>query len=351
MVTAPSGRISIQALGLNGSRAAAACVALGSNAGRYSPITRLAPAAAPVLRNSRRLTMAWLMSHLWNARSAEPTTGVTTASISRCFRRNFSRRSFFGLPEYGLLAFALTPPLRRHSDPEDRQPRVRASPYNPEDPAMLSHYPFTPKLTRLGVAACGLAALAACGDNPISGPTLDPNLSRVAGFSQLKAALVEARNEANGGFNLEMWAAVVDRNGLVVAVVFTGATSTDQWPGSRVIAAQKANTANEFMVGKRIGGTNVFGGGVALYNDHGTLIGGLGVSGDASCADHNIAWKMRYNLQLDHVPAGVADGGKDDNIIYDYVSGVSTSGFGHPECSDAATTIGKALPTTHPIGH
>src|SRR2546423_7894125 len=33
-----------------------------------------------------------------------------------------------------------------------------------------------------------------------------------------------------------------------VAVVFTGATSTDQWPGSRVIAAQKANTANAFSL-------------------------------------------------------------------------------------------------------
>ncbi len=266
---------------------------------------------------------------------------------------------------------------------------------------MLRLHSFTPKVARLGVAACGLAALAACGDNSISGPTLDLSLSRVAGFDPLKAALVQARDEANGGFNLDMWAAVVDRNGLVVAVVFTGATSTDQWPGSRVIAAQKANTANafslphlalstanlyaatqpggtlfglqeanptneevayggdaadygtrkDFMVGKRIGGTNVFGGGVALYDDHGTLIGGLGVSGDASCADHNIAWKMRYNLQLDHVPAGVADAGKDDNIIYDITNGVSASGFGHPECSATATSIGKALPQTHPIGH
>src|SRR3989454_3974773 len=128
------------------------------------------------------------MSHLWSARSAEPTTGVTTASIIRWRGSPAGRRgrSFFGRPEHGLLAFALTPPLRRHSDPEDRQPRVRASPYNPEDPAMLSLYPFAPKLTRLGVAACGLAALAACGDNPISGPTLDPSLSRVAGFYQLK---------------------------------------------------------------------------------------------------------------------------------------------------------------------
>src|SRR2546426_1846603 len=110
---------------------------------------------------------------------------------------------------------------------------------------MLSLHHFTPKLLRLGIVAYGLAALAACGDNSLTGlPTVDLNLSRVAGFDQLKAALVQARNEANGGFNLDMWAAVVDRNGLVVAVVFTGATATDQWPGSRVIAAQKANTGN-----------------------------------------------------------------------------------------------------------
>jgi len=266
---------------------------------------------------------------------------------------------------------------------------------------MLSlHFP-RPKVLHLGVAACALMAVAACSDNNISGPTVDLTLARVAGFDQLKAALVAARSEANGGFNLDMWAAVVDRNGLVVAVVFTGATATDQWPGSRVIAAQKANTANAFslphlalstanlyaasqpggtlfglqeanptndevayggnaddygtpkdyMVGRRIGGTNVFGGGLALYDADGKLVGGLGVSGDASCADHNIAWKMRYNLQLDHVPAGVADGGKDDNIIYDFTNGVSASGFGHPECSAAATAIGNALPQTHPIGN
>jgi uncharacterized protein GlcG (DUF336 family) len=267
---------------------------------------------------------------------------------------------------------------------------------------MLSLPHLTRKITRLGLAACGFAAMAACSDHNPTGPaTADVTLRRIAGFDPLKAALLAARREANGGFNLDMWAAVVDRSGLVVAVVFTGATATDQWPGSRVIAAQKANTANafslphlalstanlyaatqpggtlfglqeanptndevayggdaadygtpqDFMVGKRIGGTNVFGGGVPLYNEDGKVVGGLGVSGDASCADHNIAWKMRYNLRLDHVPAGVADGGKDDNIIYDFKNGVSASGFGHPECSAAATAIGQALPTTHPIGH
>src|SRR2546429_8743896 len=114
--------------------------------------------------------------------------------------------------------------------------RVRAPPYNPEDPVMLRLHSFTPKVARLGVAACGLAALAACGDNSISGPTLDLSLSRVAGFDPLKAALVQARNEANGGFNLDMWAAVVDRHRLLVALVFTGGTSTDPWPRRRVVA-------------------------------------------------------------------------------------------------------------------
>ena len=52
---------------------------------------------------------------------------------------------------------------------------------------MLRLHSFTPKVARLGVAACGLAALAACGDNSISGPTLDLSLSRIAGFDPLKA--------------------------------------------------------------------------------------------------------------------------------------------------------------------
>jgi hypothetical protein len=108
-------------------------------------------------------------------------------------------------------------------------------------------------------------------------------------------------------------------------------------------------TEHDPMVGKRIGGINVFGGGLPLYASDGTLLGGLGVSGDASCADHNIAWKTRHFLQLDYVPAGVSPT-NDDNIIYDIdANGHSASGFGHPECSAAATTISLALPTDFPI--
>src|SRR5207253_7021473 len=110
-------------------------------------------------------------------------------------------------------------------------------------------------------------------------------------------------------------------------------------------------TPDEFMVGKRIGGTNVFGGGLALYNAHGTLVGGLGVSGDASCADHNIAWKMRHNLGLDHVPAGGADqkarpapGG--ENTIHHHTNTGSATGVGPPQRLGAANADGKGVPPT-----
>jgi hypothetical protein len=105
------------------------------------------------------------------------------------------------------------------------------------------------------------------------------------------------------------------------------------------------------MVGFKIGGINVFGGGFALYNSNDQIVGGLGVSGDSSCADHNIGWKTRHILGLDFVPAGVSgDAARPDNIVYDITpqggqqEGVSTSGWGHPKCSDAATAIAATLP-------
>jgi uncharacterized protein GlcG (DUF336 family) len=221
--------------------------------------------------------------------------------------------------------------------------------------------------------------------------------------SALQAALAAAQNQPNGGFGLEMWASVVNRDGVVCAVAFTGTNRGDQWPGSRVISAQKANTANAFslpglalstaniysavqpggslfglqasnpvntdvayggnpahngaandpMVGGRIGGVNVFGGGLALYNSAGTLVGAVGVSGDSSCADHNIAWRVRNTLNLDYVPGGVSgDASRPDNVVYDItpqagqMPGVSASGWGHPECSPAATGIAAGLPVT-----
>jgi uncharacterized protein GlcG (DUF336 family) len=225
----------------------------------------------------------------------------------------------------------------------------------------------------------------------------------VPSYGALRNALEAAQAQPNGGFNLEMWATVVNRDGVVCAVAFTGNHRGDQWPGSRVISAQKANTANAFslpglalstanlftatqpggslfglqasnpvdtgvayggnptnngrandpMVGGRIGGVNVFGGGLALYTPGGTLTGAVGVSGDSSCADHNIAWRTRHTLNLDFVPAGVSgDAARPDNIVYDItpqpgqMPGVSASGWGHANCSAAATAIAATLPAT-----
>ena len=226
-----------------------------------------------------------------------------------------------------------------------------------------------------------------------------PLSAQLPSHADLNAALESVVGTGNGGFELEMWATIVDRDGVVQAVTHSGDDRGDQWPGSRVLSAQKANTANAFslpglplstanlfsavqpggslfglqfsnpvatdaayggdsedigtasdpMVGQKIGGVNVFGGGLPLYGTDGTLLGAIGLSGDSSCADHNIAWKVRHALNLDNVPGGVSGTG-DDNIVYDITAGSSTSGWGHAECADAATTVGNDLPTTHPIG-
>jgi len=106
------------------------------------------------------------------------------------------------------------------------------------------------------------------------------------------------------------------------------------------------------MIGERIGGINVFGGGLALYTSDGTLAGGVGVSGDTSCTDHIVAWKLRHALNLDNVPAGPDADSNTDNIIY--IDG-TLDGFEHPTCFDTPgqgdhVQIGNDLPTTHPVG-
>jgi uncharacterized protein GlcG (DUF336 family) len=244
-------------------------------------------------------------------------------------------------------------------------------------------------------------ALALCSTMPVYAQADRDACKDLPSWSHLKSALIAARNQSNGGFNLDMWGTVVNRDGVVCAVVFTGSDRGSQWPGSRVISAQKANTANAFslpnlalstadlysavqpggslyglqhsnpvdtgvayggnagnygqsndpMVGGRIGGVNVFGGGLALYNTQHKLIGAVGVSGDSSCADHNIAWRTRHALNLDFVPGGVGpDSSRPDNIVYDITPasgvmiGTSASGWGHPVCSAAAQAIAGSLP-------
>jgi hypothetical protein len=109
---------------------------------------------------------------------------------------------------------------------------------------------------------------------------------------------------------------------------------------------------NDPMIGGRIGGINVFGGGLALYNKDHVLVGGIGVSGDTSCADHNIAWRTRHNLNLDFVTGGVGPATRADNINYQGLVPVPSlqNDFSHPICAiagvDGVSGISAALPVT-----
>jgi len=221
------------------------------------------------------------------------------------------------------------------------------------------------------------------------------------GHNELKTKLQRIVLEDNDGLGYDMWACIVDRDGIVKNIVFSGKDRGSQFPGSRTIACSKANAANSFSIpghplstanlyfatqpggslfglqdsnpvnlqaayqgpsdrfgkrndswiGKKAGGTVIFGGGLALFDSKGELIGAVGVSGDTSCTDHIIAWKLRYSLGLDFVPSGVSS--NTDNIVNDltYVNGVLTSpsGWGHVACSAKATSISAALPQTHPV--
>src|ERR1700744_2401989 len=60
----------------------------------------------------------------------------------------------------------------------------------------------------------------------------------------LKSSIKPTGGPSNGGLDNHMWAAVVDRSSVVKAVCYCGPSLGDQWPGSRAIAIEKANTAN-----------------------------------------------------------------------------------------------------------
>jgi uncharacterized protein GlcG (DUF336 family) len=244
----------------------------------------------------------------------------------------------------------------------------------------------------LSIAMITISALTATPANAL-------DCTGLPSYSELKTALTAARGAANGGFNLDMWGSVVNRDGEVCAVAYTGTDRGAQWPGSRVISAQKANTANAFslpglalstadlftavqpggslfglqesnpvnvvaaytgpstdygtasdpLVGNKIGGVNVFGGGLALYNSSHELVGAIGVSGDSSCADHNIAWRTRHGLNLDHVQAGVGPGLTKDNIVFDINGGKSKSGWGHPTCNKNSIKVNKQVLIDAPL--
>ena len=192
--------------------------------------------------------------------------------------------------------------------------------------------------------------------------------------AQLKTLLVATPNsggDAGGLFHgTRMWGAVVDRAGRICSFAASMDDPTQVWPGSQAIAKAKAYTANAFSLdtlalstarlytltqpghslwslgqsnpfdphflatpnstsdGKNhiAGGLIFFGGGVPLYQS-GKIIGGLGISGDTSCTDHEIAKRVRDAAGLN------PPGGKSvDDITYSSVDGASV--FTHPLCSN-----------------
>jgi len=219
----------------------------------------------------------------------------------------------------------------------------------------------------VGAAFAASSAQAACSD--FSRP-------------QVKAALqsVVAGN-TSAGFNLPMWLTIVDETGTVCEVMTSDVSATavgtlagnSKWLGSRVISAQKANTANAFSLngvaissgalyaavqpgaslyglqesnpvdatkayagssasfgmntdplkGQRIGGINVFGGGLAVYKG-GVKVGAIGVSGDTSCTDHAVAWQVR-----DLITGVSASPGPFEKLT---ITGTYVNLGDHPDC-------------------
>jgi uncharacterized protein GlcG (DUF336 family) len=226
-----------------------------------------------------------------------------------------------------------------------------------------------------------LCSVAACEQRTpavrraLAGESRTPARSRgcedVLSADALKTHLQGApsQNGDAGGLNhgLAMWAAVTDRNGELCALAVSTDDAAATWPGSRGIAIAKAFTANAFSsdtspmstarlytlsqpghslwgasngapldaacmgngvdltsgLGKVCGGVITFGGGVPLYKGQ-TRVGGLGVSGDTACADHEIAKRVRK-------AGGLAPNGlPSDDIVYTAVDGPSV--FAHPLC-------------------
>jgi len=259
-------------------------------------------------------------------------------------------------------------------------------------------------LTRAILSGClALTSAAVVADNG-KGTKACKDLPSHADLQAQLAAVVGAGG--NGGLGNHMWGTIVNRDGIVCAVAFSGPDRHSQWEGSRAISGQKANTANAFsledafpnvgvgrslasgnlyglvqpggslfglqfsnpvdtsvaykgnakkngqpndpMVGDKIGGVNVFGGGLALYNDDGEMLGAIGVSGDTSCTDHIIAWRVRDGMALDNIPGGVGDGFTNDNLII--VNPPTANSFEHPTCGFGEDPIIANLATTFPVG-
>ena len=209
-------------------------------------------------------------------------------------------------------------------------------------------------------------------------------LPNEAALKDLLSAAPAAGGDAGGLFKGErMWGAIVNRNGELCAYATSTTDPSQVWPGSQAIAKSKAYTANAFSLdalalstarlytftqpghslwslgqsnlfepkflappsgqgGGReqiTGGLIFFGGGVPLYED-GKIVGGLGISGDTSCADHEISKRVRDLAGLN--PPG---GPLIDDITYSSTDGPSV--FTHPLCLNTfrnGVFVGNELP-------
>jgi uncharacterized protein GlcG (DUF336 family) len=228
------------------------------------------------------------------------------------------------------------------------------------------------------IGALGAAALAGCNNAQRPTNSLDtvnarsPQVEAAAGCSALPTAdnvkkylkAAPDSGEAGGLFHGRAeWGAIVNRNGQICVVVPPSDSTGGYWPGSRSISMAKAFTANGFSTDtlafstarlytltqpghslwgvsqpepfnpacldpdaslKICGGAIAFGGGVPLYKN-GRIVGGLGISGDTPCADHEIAKRVRHMAGLD--PKG---GPAADDI--QYAKADRPSIYTHPLC-------------------
>lgn len=225
------------------------------------------------------------------------------------------------------------------------------------------------------LGACGAALALACGQGSdaardtvnAGGAAANPadcgDLPDADALARLLRTAPDS-GEAGGLFHGRAeWGAIVNRAGHVCVVVAPSDSVGGYWPGSRSISMAKASTANGFStdtlafstarlytltqpghslwgVGQPepfdpacldpahdpgiCGGAIAFGGGVPLYRA-GRIVGGLGISGDTPCADHEIAKRIRHLAGLDPRAGPVID-----DIQYSKAD--SASIYTHPLC-------------------
>src|ERR1700685_2317702 len=101
------------------------------------------------------------------------------------------------------------------------------------------------KLNRFVFAALALGCLATPGFSQFF-PFPAPNCQGLPSATQLAALLTSVPSASAGGVfaGTRMWAAVVNRNGVLCAYATNQNDPTQVWPGSQSIAKAKAYTAN-----------------------------------------------------------------------------------------------------------